>query len=122
MNESNPLIVAEPVPLEADVDGVLRIGGTRVTLDVVVDAFNEGASAEEIVYQYPSLSLADVYAVIAYYLQRRATVEAYLDRRRAQATATQKQNEARFSPHGVRDRLLGRRVEKRNPGDAAVRR
>ena len=114
MNEPEPRILAEPVPLEADVDGVLRVGGTRVTLDVVVAAFDEGASAEEIIYQYPSLSLADVYAVIAYYLQRRATVEAYLDRRKAQATAAREQNEARSSSHGIRERLLARRVEKRN--------
>ena len=120
MNDPKLLIAAGPVPLEADVDGVLRIGGTRVTLDVVVAAFSEGASAEEIVYQYPSLSLADVYAVIAYYLQRRAKVKAYLSRRRAQATAIQSQNEARFSPHGIRERLLARRVEKRNSGHAAV--
>ena len=75
------MIAAEPIPLEADGEGVVRVGGTRVTLDTVVAAFNEGATAEEIVYQYPSLDLADVYAVIAYYLQRRPEVEAYLRRR-----------------------------------------
>ena len=52
------MIAAEPIPLEADGEGVVRVGGTRVTLDTVVAAFNEGATAEEIVYQYPSLDLA----------------------------------------------------------------
>jgi len=60
------MIAAEPAPLEADADGVVRVGGTRVTLDTMVAAFKDGATAEEIVYQYPSLSLAEVYAVIAY--------------------------------------------------------
>ncbi|MEO0869309.1 MAG: DUF433 domain-containing protein, partial [Cyanobacteria bacterium J06642_11] len=38
----------------------------------------EGATAEEIVEQYPSLQLADVYSVISYYLRRKTEVDAYL--------------------------------------------
>ena len=104
------LIETRPIPLETDADGVVRVGGTRVTLDTVVAAFREGATAEEIVYQYPSLTLADVYSVIGYYLQRRSEVEAYLRRRQRQAEEAREQNEARFDPRGIRDRLLARRV------------
>ena len=104
------VITTEPIPLETDADGVVRVGGTRVTLDTIVAVFNEGATAEEIVYQYPSLHLADVYAVISYYLRRRSEVETYLRQRQQQAAYTRKQNEARFDPHGVRDRLLARRT------------
>ena len=105
------VIVDEPIPLETDADGVVRVGGTRVTLDTVVAAFNEGATAEEIVSQYPTLHLADVYAVISYYLRRRAEVEAYLRQRQQLANEVRKQNEARFDLHGVRDRLLARRAK-----------
>ena len=35
-----------PVPLRTDADGVVRVGRTRVTLDTVVAAFEEGATAE----------------------------------------------------------------------------
>ena len=105
------VITADPVPLEADVDGVVRVGGTRVTLDAVVAAFKEGATAEEIVFQYPSLDLANVYAVIAYYLQRCPQIEAYLRQRRTQADEIQRQNETQFDPHGIRERLLARRAE-----------
>ncbi len=104
------VIEATPVPLEMDVDGVVRVGGTRVTLDTVVAAFNDGATAEEIVYQYPSLHLVDVYAVIGYYLRHRPEVEAYLRERQQQADEIRRQNEARFDPEGVRDRLLARRA------------
>jgi uncharacterized protein (DUF433 family) len=114
------VIAAEPIPLEMDADGVVRVGGTRVTLDTVVVAFKEGATAEEIVYQYPSLNLADVYAVIAYYLRRRPEVEAYLRQRQAQTDEAQKQNEARFDPHGIRERLLARRAEQKAAGHAAA--
>lgn len=104
------LIEIEPVPLVADADGVVRVGNTRVTLDTVVAAFLEGATAEEIVHQYPSLHLADVYAVIAYYLRRRITVETYLGVRRAQGEKTRRENEDRFDPAGVRERLLSRQA------------
>lgn len=97
------------VPLAVDADGVAHVGGTRVTLDTVVAAFTEGATAEEITHQYPSLHLADVYAAIGYYLRHRPAVEAYLHQRRRQADVVRQQNEARFDPHGVRDRLLTRR-------------
>jgi uncharacterized protein (DUF433 family) len=110
VDNTDLVIAAEPIPLEADADGVVRVSGTRVTLDTVVAAFEKGATAEEIVFQYPSLDLAHVYAVIAYYLQQRPQVEAYLRRQRAQADEIQKQNEARFDPNGIRERLLARRA------------
>lgn len=95
----------EVIPFKLDADGVARIGGTRVTLDSVIAAFVEGATAEEIVQQYPSLDLADVYYVIGYYLRRPQGIEAYLRQRQAQAKVVRKRNEARFDPKGVRDRL-----------------
>jgi len=105
------LIATEPIPLEMDADGVVRVGGTRVTLDTIVAAFDEGVTAEEIVQQYPSLLLADVYTVIGYYLRRRPEVEAYLRQRQQQASEVRSQNESRFDPRGVRNRLLARRTK-----------
>jgi uncharacterized protein (DUF433 family) len=104
-----PSSVSEIIPLQTDSTGVIRIGGTRVTLDTVVGAFRDGATAEEIVQQYPSLNLADVYHVIGYYLRRTAEVEAYLQGRKADAETLRRQNEACFDPQGVRARLLARR-------------
>jgi uncharacterized protein (DUF433 family) len=71
-------LTAEPVPLETNPDGVVRVGKTRVTLDTVVAVFKEGSTAEEIVCRYPSLKLADVYATIGFYLNHQQQVEAYL--------------------------------------------
>ena len=103
-------IMATLPPLSMNKDGVLWVGGTRVTLDTVITAFEEGATAEEIAHQYSSLHLADIYAVIGYYLRNRSDVEEYLARRRQQALEVRHQNEAKFDPHGVRDRLLARRT------------
>ncbi|MBN1814903.1 MAG: DUF433 domain-containing protein [Anaerolineae bacterium] len=104
------LIETEPVPLEKDADGVVRVDGTRVTLDTIVAAFEEGATAEEIVYQYPSLDLAAVYSVVGYYLQHRQDVEAYLLWRRQERERVREQNQAKVDSRGIRDRLLARRA------------
>ena len=100
---------AEPAPFSIDADGVARVGGTRVTLDTVVAVFNNGATAEEIAQQYPSLALADIYAVIAYYLRERDAVDSYLRERQRAAQHVRQENEARHDPSGVRERLLARR-------------
>ncbi len=104
--------LAKPVPLKEDAGGVIRVQGTRVTLDTLVTAFNEGATAEEIVQQYPNLELADVYAVIGYYLRQREELDDYLKRSRARASEIRRENEKRYSPKGVRERLLARRAAK----------
>jgi hypothetical protein len=87
----------------------MRVGGTRVTLDTVIAAFNNGATAEEIAQQYPSLTLADVYSVIAYYLRHQTDVQTYLADRQQHAANVRQELERRFDPSGVRDRLLARR-------------
>ena len=101
---------AETVPLTLDPDGVFRVGGTRVTLDTLVTAFHEGATPEEIAQQYPALQLADVYAVIGYYLRRREEVDAYLRQGEMAAAEVRRENESRFDPTGVRARILARRT------------
>ena len=105
-------VVAEPAPLKTNADGVVRVGNTRVTLDTVLAVFNQGTTAEEIVYRYPSLRLADVYATIGFYLNHQQEVETYLQQRQQQAQEIRKMNEARFDPQGLRDRLLARKAEK----------
>lgn len=98
----------EQIPLAADTDGVIRVAGTRLPLDNIIIAFNQGATAEEIVQRFPVVDLADVYAVISYYLHHRAEVDAYLDARQTRATEIKKQNEAQFDSRGIRERLIAR--------------
>jgi uncharacterized protein (DUF433 family) len=104
-------ILAEPAPLKANENGVILVGKTRVTLDTVVAVFNQGVTAEEIVYRYPSLTLADIYATIAFYLKHQSEVEAYLQQRQQQSQEIRAVNQARFDPQGLRDRLLARKAE-----------
>jgi uncharacterized protein (DUF433 family) len=99
------------VPLIVDPQGVVRVGGTRVTLDTVVNAFQRGATAEEIVQDYSSLLLEDVYAAIAFYLRNRPAVDAYLQEQRHKGDEIQRQIETRSDTAEFRQRLMARRKE-----------
>jgi uncharacterized protein (DUF433 family) len=103
------VIEAPPVPLRRDATGVLRVGNTRVPLDTIVYTFNQGASPEEIVLSYPTLTLIDVYAVVNYYVHNRDEVDHYIRQREAEAAQIREENEKRFPQAGIRARLLSRR-------------
>lgn len=106
-------ISAEHPPLIADPDGVIRVGGSRVTLDTMVEAFNDGLAAEEIVQQYPTLKLADIYGAITYYLNHREAVNEYLAQRQRESERIRQENEVRFDLANLRARLLARRDTQR---------
>jgi uncharacterized protein (DUF433 family) len=96
------------IPLKVDTSGVVRVGGTRVTLDTVVMAFKEGATAEEIMQQYPSLRLADIYFTIGYYLEQREEVEEYLRQREERADEVRKRYGTTVDLQELRERLSKR--------------
>jgi uncharacterized protein (DUF433 family) len=100
---------ARPPPLFTTPEGAIRVAGTRVSLETVVGAFDAGATAEEIVHQYPTLDLAAVYSVISYVLDNRARIDEYLSARREASLARQAEVEEQFPPDGIRERLLARR-------------
>lgn len=102
-------LVAIAPPMARDQDNVFRIAGTRVRLETVLTAFQQGSTPEAIAYKYPVLRLADIYAVITYYLQYQDEVEAYLSERRQQIDEAEHEIAARFPTTGVRERLLARR-------------
>ncbi|NJL66906.1 MAG: DUF433 domain-containing protein [Oscillatoriales cyanobacterium RU_3_3] len=79
----------ETPPLKEDETGAIRVGSSRVLLETVIRAFQDGASPESIVHRYSTLSLSDVYNTIGYYLRHQDAVEAYLDRREQLAQSVQ---------------------------------
>lgn len=71
--------MAFPVsPYIEDHDGALKIAGTRVSLASVVIHFQEGQTPEQIVESFPTLTLAQVYGAIAYYLENEKLINDYL--------------------------------------------
>jgi uncharacterized protein (DUF433 family) len=101
--------MVDTIALTKDEHGVYRIGDTRVTLDGVVHAFDRGATAEEIVQDWPSLDLSDVYQVSGYCLKRGEELAPYLKERSHAERDLLAANEPEWSPLGLRERLLARR-------------
>lgn len=102
------VMVEKVFPLSSDAGGTIRVAGTRVTLDTLVDAYLAGDSPEEIAWDFPVLALDDVYAVVTYYLRHRAEVDAYLRKQQIRAAAIRSEVEARSPQAGLRERLLAR--------------
>ena len=113
-------LAAEPVPLTVWDGGVVRVGKTRIPIDTVIRAWWNGATPEQIVDDFDTLDLADVYAVIAYYLRHRAEVDSYLAERERRAAEVRRENEARWDPREMRERLLRRQESLRQSRDASV--
>ena len=102
-------IETERPPIRVDERGSARVGATRVTLETVIDAYQDGSTPEQIVLQYPSLSLADVYAVIGYYLRHTEQVDAYLAGQRRDADELRRTIEANPDMQRIRRQLLARK-------------
>ncbi len=101
-----------PVPLHEDETGAIRVGNTRVLLELVIRAFQDGATPETIVQRYETLRLTDVYPVISYYLAHKQEVGEYLRQREEQAAEIRRKIEAtQPSRPNLRAELLARRVE-----------
>lgn len=109
----------QAVPLSADQQGVLRVGGTRVRLETVVNAFLDGATPEEIVLNFDVLQLADVYGVISYYLKHRKEVDNYLQRQDRKAVEIQQEWQSRSPQRAEFKQLLLSRLAAKEQRDAA---
>ncbi len=104
------VLQTEAPPLHRDNTGALRVGTSRVLLDVVVRAFEAGATPETIAQQYPTATLADIYGAIAYYLRHRAEVSEYLAERELIAQDVRLRIDAQQGDlTEVRNRLLRRK-------------
>ena len=105
------LTLTQTTPLIQEADGTVRITGSRVTLDTVVGAFQKGATAEQIHDSSPSLSLAQIYAAIACYLDHEADVETYLRERRSEGESIKHEIESQQDTAGFRARIRARRAQ-----------
>jgi uncharacterized protein (DUF433 family) len=104
------LSMTQTIPLTQGEDGIIRVTGSRVTLDSIVHQFKNGASAEQIQEDFPSLTLSDVYSVVAYYLQHTGQVEAYLNEQAQAAGEVRREVESLEQTRELRERLRQRRA------------
>ena len=106
-------VQAEAPPLREDEAGAVRVGNSRVLLELAIRAFQDGATPETIVQRYSTLALRDVYAVISYYLNHRSEVDRYLaERERLAAEVQQRLQNQQGDLGDIRSRLLARRQQR----------
>jgi uncharacterized protein (DUF433 family) len=100
--------------LAQDRYGYVHIAGHRIGLRHLVELYNDGYTPEMLQVHFPTLPLALVHKVIAFYLENRAEVDAYvLQSREAldrQAAGPQ------LGPNAAE---LRRRMEARRPKESA---
>ena len=104
------IIKREKPPLREDETGAIRVGNSRVLLEMVIHAFQDGASPETIADNYSTLTLSDVYSTIAYYLRHQDSVEEYLNQREQLAESVkQRINAIQPDLSHIRSRLLSQK-------------
>ncbi len=69
-----------PDYLTRDADGFIHLTGHRIGLATLIHYYNEGLSAEMLACEYPTVSLAHVHKVIAFYLENQGAVDDYIAR------------------------------------------
>ena len=110
------------MPFVVTEQGTIRIKGSRVSVDSIIHHFKLGATAEQIVQSFPSLSLGDVYSSIAYYLTHRQEIEAYMEEQETAADALQEQlasnRDYQVEIAELRSRILGRWTAAQENGEA----
>ena len=107
----NLVLESESPPLREDETGAIRVGNSRVLLELVIRAFQDGGSPESIVQRYSTLSLPDVYTTIGYYLRHQPEIESYLnDREQLAASVRQRFSEIQPDLSLIRARLLAQQT------------
>ena len=70
---------AMPVPLRwAEGGQIVRLWGSRISLEIIIGYYRMGYTAEMIAETYPWLELSDIYLVIAFYLRNKKAVHVHL--------------------------------------------
>jgi len=100
---------AESPPLRLDEGGVIRVGNSRISLDLIVEQYENGTTPEDMVRAYDTLVLADVYSVISYYLRHRDLVRTYLKWREEEGEVLRTKIETE-QPRVAREELMDRRT------------
>ncbi|MDT5123257.1 MAG: hypothetical protein QOC96_2739 [Acidobacteriota bacterium] len=98
-------------PLRLDEDGTIRINGSRVSLDSIIEQFKLGATAEQIQEDFPTLTLREIYGAIYYYLDNTEAAEEYLRQQESAAEETRRFIDEHLPADSLRERLRARRQQ-----------
>ena len=108
--KNNLVVEPRPVPLTQIENGVWRVTGTRIPLERVIECYHAGLSPETTVEHFDTLRLADVYAIISFYLDHKEEVDEYLRLAEEEAAEIRRMIEANQRPPLTREDLLARKA------------
>lgn len=78
--------------IEVDEAGVAWIAGANTkVIEVAIDKLSHGSSPEEMHFQYPHLSVAQIYAALAYYYDHQDELDAEIERQLREVGEMRKQ-------------------------------
>lgn len=108
------LEATQTVPLTIWKDGSIRVKGSRLTIDGIIYAYRQGEIPEEIYKSYPSeaYTIADIYAIIAYYLSNKEKFDNYLIKREKEAEKIRKKIES-MPNHQEKSEILREKLSSR---------
>jgi uncharacterized protein (DUF433 family) len=98
-------------PLRLDEDGTIRISGSRISLEAIIQQFKLGATAEQIQEDFPSLTLREIYGAIYYYLNHTEAVEKYIKEQESAAEETRRFLDEHLPTGTLRERIRARRQQ-----------
>ncbi len=112
-------LAPEAPPLRQEPDGTIRVGPSRITLDILVEEYRAGLTGADLVERFPTLAPADIYGAVAYALRHPAEVDEYLARRDARAAVLKAMILANQRPFPTREEFLARKADRDAPRGVA---
>ena len=100
--------IRQTTPLILGDDGTIRIKGSRVSLEIIVRQFKQGATAEQLLEDFPSLTLRDIYGAIYYYLDNTEAVEDYMRQQEDSAVGMRAFLDSHLNSAALRTRIRAR--------------
>lgn len=95
MSILTPTLTLE-LPLRLDEYGRWRVSNTRIPLETVIIAFQQGSTPEQIVEDFDVLQLAQVYQILGYYLAYRDELDVHIARHIAEEEAMMREHIAKY--------------------------
>lgn len=108
----SPLTIT--MPLRMTEGGLIRIGDSRVTLELFLTFYRKGETVEELAEHFDTLELADIHYVIGFYLQNKEAVERYLTEASVDEAAILERYKDVFNQVGLHEKLLARSVKSKS--------
>lgn len=95
----------------------IRVKGTRVAIDVIIEDWEAGYLPEQIASNYRTVTLEQIFATLTYYLHHKAEVKKYIERREAVAEANYQEYLKREPPEVVKRLKAIAAERKQNAGN-----